>query len=657
MAEKERVSKFREQLAENFASLLERETGTWQKTWLGKAQQALPYNYVRGNQYSGANLFNLMIAMLVDGKTDPRFVTRGEIFAQDVITDVVKGKGGVPKLDEGGNPRTYTYKERRHPDWKIKAGSHAYYVEQPLYYDKKEKKSVTPEKYREILQKIKRGELEEERAYDFKFYLKSWPVFNAEDIDGIEPYMAPEPKKHDNRADNLISDLASAMKVGLVNNEGDECSYNPRKDLVTMPFPEYFISGQAYDFSALHELTHATGHEKRLNRNQTGRYGSELYAKEELVAEIGSCLMAAQLGVSDVDPKEIKNSEAYVKGWIESIRDKPEALADAIREAMKATHYMDEALEKYREINKDVDKVPAEADIELVGAWEWVTGETSPFTEWSDEFSSYRVKEGVSFDDFIQRRESIYEKFYMQEEYWHDLYDKEYRLAGAVELKAFVDARVNPARMYAVYQLSEEKEMSGSENSHLAKFESFDSLQKHGLYLDPECYVKVFEEPYYEGMTLDDIYMRLNRDDRPNAQGMTSLSVSDLVVVDSQSVLNRIAYYVDSYGFEELDLNQTLSMFSRFDFKDEKDNTLFLSTKERFFAFKEENSSCTVWIGDDHFKTQLEYDVADEPLAQVVKNTLKEHANGVPVRISEKSFRFDQDLEMNTRLKETERTN
>ena len=78
----------------------------------------------------------------------------------------------------------------------------------------------------------------------------------------------------------------------------------------------------------------------RLNRNMTGFFGTGQYAYEELVAEMSSCFMGVCLD-ADMSPEHVNNHKAYVQSWIKEIRDKPDTLIKAIKDAQTAASYMD----------------------------------------------------------------------------------------------------------------------------------------------------------------------------------------------------------------------------------------------------------------------------------------------------------------------------
>ena len=129
--------------------------------------------------------------------------------------------------------------------------------------------------------------------------------------------------------------------------------YIPAKDEIHLPEKDSFFNSYAYNATALHELAHATGHEKRLNREMKGHFGTPEYAYEELVAEMTSCFLSADLQVEQTQ-EHIDNHKAYVQSWIQMIEDKPENLVKAIAQAEKASQYMDEMTE--REKDKAIEK-------------------------------------------------------------------------------------------------------------------------------------------------------------------------------------------------------------------------------------------------------------------------------------------------------------
>jgi antirestriction protein ArdC len=89
----------------------------------------------------------------------------------------------------------------------------------------------------------------------------------------------------------------------------------------------------------LHELVHASGHQKRLNRegitSSTRKFGDPIYAVEELIAEMGSAFLCAELGVYG----EVQH-ESYISSWLTKLREDKKALFNACRQAREATEFL-----------------------------------------------------------------------------------------------------------------------------------------------------------------------------------------------------------------------------------------------------------------------------------------------------------------------------
>lgn len=300
---------YRAELAETFAHILEEQGLNWKKEWHGQGINA-PYNAVTKAHYRGINAFWLSLVSMAQGYTDPRWVTMVQIMDND-------GK--------------YHPKE----SWHLKKGSKAAYVEYWYPYDLKEKKAVTWKQYQDAL---KDGRTEAE----FKLSSRYYAVFNAENVEGMPPLEVKQGQPVP--IDQLVQTLSQNMGVPVFTDGGDRAYYSPGKDEIHLPKPEFFFSEYAFNSTALHELAHSTGHASRLNRDLSGGFGSQAYAYEELVAEMCSAFMSADLAAT-ATPEHIENHKAYVQSWIKAIREKPETLVKAIKDAQEAAVYMDSQAE------------------------------------------------------------------------------------------------------------------------------------------------------------------------------------------------------------------------------------------------------------------------------------------------------------------------
>ena len=297
---------FQQQVADHFSTLLERHGAAWIKEWKGDAM--LPMNG-NGRLYNGVNRVVLAFTAIREGYGDPRWFTFRQIADPD------------SKLHPG-------------QDWHLKAGSKSVRVEYWMPYDTVQEKTVSWTEYNNALLKSR---IDGEEAPRYELRARYYSVFNGSRIEGIDPYV-PKENRNDIHPDQLVEQLSDALQVPIFHDGGDRAYYSVTRDEIHLPVPGAFDSATAYAGTALHELTHSTGAKHRLNRDLE-------YASEELVAEIGSCLMSAHLGDIDLTSvQQFENSESYVQSWLQQIREKPATLVSAIRMAQEATTYMERAL-------------------------------------------------------------------------------------------------------------------------------------------------------------------------------------------------------------------------------------------------------------------------------------------------------------------------
>ncbi len=121
---------------------------------------------------------------------------------------------------------------------------------------------------------------------------------------------------------------------------GAVASYQPGPDLVRMPRLSDFESPESYYATLFHELTHATGHARRLDRTGvtgTIEFGSCDYSREELIAELGSAFLCAESGI---DNSTIGNAASYIDGWLRALSYDPKAIVTAAGQAQKAADFV-----------------------------------------------------------------------------------------------------------------------------------------------------------------------------------------------------------------------------------------------------------------------------------------------------------------------------
>ena len=171
-------------------------------------------------------------------------------------------------------------------------------------------------------------------------FLKRFTVFNVAQCEGLRPSLAPDPAPLPEReivpvAESVIAASGVDFRIG-----GGEAFYSPSRDMVQVPPQPAFFDQINYYRTALHELTHATGHPARLGRKLTTGFGTKDYAREELVAEMGSAFLCAALGIVPT----VRHAD-YLASWLDVLREDNRAIFRAASAATKAADWL---LDRYR---------------------------------------------------------------------------------------------------------------------------------------------------------------------------------------------------------------------------------------------------------------------------------------------------------------------
>lgn len=174
--------------------------------------------------------------------------------------------------------------------------------------------------------------------------LKYYRVFNAQECNGLPSRFdvnAPEEGRSEHTpieaAESLVSGYDGAPDVE--HEPHHRPCYVPSLDVVRMPKPEAFTSGEEYYGTLFHELAHSTGHESRLNRPDcmSPKFGSEPYGKEELVAEMSATFLSALCGI---ETTTVENSAAYLQSWITTLRGDSKLVVQSAGLAQRAVDLM-----------------------------------------------------------------------------------------------------------------------------------------------------------------------------------------------------------------------------------------------------------------------------------------------------------------------------
>ena len=165
--------------------------------------------------------------------------------------------------------------------------------------------------------------------------LRAYTVFHASQVDGIAPFEAPSVEEASWRTPEAAQTIMRNSGV-MFREGGDRAFYCPSTDHIQLPPRAAFASPEGYCATALHELAHASGAKHRLDRDLTGRFGSQAYAQEELRAELASCFLGAELGL----PCDIPNHASYVASWLRTLREDKREIFRAAAEAQRITDYL-----------------------------------------------------------------------------------------------------------------------------------------------------------------------------------------------------------------------------------------------------------------------------------------------------------------------------
>jgi antirestriction protein ArdC len=284
-----------QELTDKIVTMMEESEKTgWTKPWFTSTLR--PYNPVTGTQYKGINVVSLMTS----GFDDPRFFTFNNIKEHSEKT-------GIPMHIKKGAKGTPVFKAM-HVMFKEKG--------QEDTPDEPAAPGATGGYWKQIC-----------AGY----------VFNASQIEGIEPLVVRENKVEPHAEVELLTEaLIARTNLQVKHSEVGRAFYSPAQHIVHMPNKELFKTSAGYYSTLLHEETHATG--KSLGRDLSGGFGSESYRKEELVAELGSYFLASELGVP-YDSSAHENIAEYLNGWLGMMKEDKHLIFWAAGKGSKATEF------------------------------------------------------------------------------------------------------------------------------------------------------------------------------------------------------------------------------------------------------------------------------------------------------------------------------
>jgi antirestriction protein ArdC len=170
-------------------------------------------------------------------------------------------------------------------------------------------------------------------------FMKGYTVFNVEQIDGLPEHYYGKPAPRGETVQRIADAEKFFAATGVtVRHGGNRAYYRPASDHVQMPPIEAFRDAESYYVTLAHEGTHWTRHPSRLNRDfGRKRFGDEGYAIEELVAELGSAFLSADL---ELTPEVREDHASYIASWIKVLKNDKRAIFSAASHAQRAADFL-----------------------------------------------------------------------------------------------------------------------------------------------------------------------------------------------------------------------------------------------------------------------------------------------------------------------------
>lgn len=226
------------------------------------------------------------------------------------------------QVNDWSDPRWVTFKQAADHKWKIIKGSKASPISFFKYLEK-----IVPKTDRNgapVMDESGKPAMLVRKIPSFSYYM----VFNAAQVEGM-----PALEKAPSEITRVFTPIPSAEAIiekanpRLFHDGHDRAYYQPASDSIHLPGKAAFTDEAGYYATLLHELGHWTGHSSRLDRHDLlNPFGSALYAREELRAELASYMVSEQIGI----PFNPSNHAGYIDSWLESLRkDKTEILRAA----------------------------------------------------------------------------------------------------------------------------------------------------------------------------------------------------------------------------------------------------------------------------------------------------------------------------------------
>ena len=389
----------------------------WKQPWFSPNMAQVPQN-LSGRRYNGANSIILMLQQEKNGWQTGRYATFDRLAAMNFT----KQKDGTrtPTLDANG---------QKLPMVVINKGERSTPVMLTTFtvVDKDTKERIKYDDYKNLSQ--------DERA-QYNVYPRQ-TVFNVFNIDQTN-MKESRPEMYQQFLDEArghhaeLGDKPSSFPVldAMIEKDlyvcpikptlGDNAYYSISRDEIVIPKKEQFKDGNSFYSNVLHEMSHASGAENRLDRLKPGSsFGSKEYSREELVAEMTAALISNEHGME----KQVKNdSLPYLKSWLDSLHEDPSYIRTVLNDVKRSASFISTRMDNVKEV---LDRDGWEANFDEVRTMNKDQSQT--IHEGNGEEIAAKAPQ-LTNDEIINKIDS-----FMQQYYFAARRDNGFRMMGITE--------------------------------------------------------------------------------------------------------------------------------------------------------------------------------------------------------------------------------
>ena len=367
-AEDKALDKFAEMMIDRISSIQQ----DWKKPWFTEGALSWPKN-LSGREYNGMNALMLMMHCEKQGYKLPVFCT----FDRVTGLNFSKDKQGARQQVKDGNGAPL-------PHVGVNKGEKSFpvFITTFSVVNKESKEKIKYDDYRQMPE-------DEREKYNVYPKLQVYNVFNVAqtNLQEARPELYKKLEDANTQSRPMQQDgndfTFPAIDKMIKDNEwicpikptyGDNAYYSISRDEIVVPEKRQFKDGESFYSNLAHEMAHSTGAEKHLDRLTPTSFGSKEYAREELVAELSAALVSQRYGMS----KNLKeDSAAYIKNWLESLREEPQFIKTVLTDVKKASHMINQhidavqmKIDQDKELGQSQDNTAKKQSIQDLGTFE-----------------------------------------------------------------------------------------------------------------------------------------------------------------------------------------------------------------------------------------------------------------------------------------------